>query len=63
MTAGELIKKLQKLDPEQRVTIAIRTFTQAHDVAYTDVRLFEGSNVLFACLPEGFVVSERKKKS
>jgi hypothetical protein len=58
MTAQQLIVELQKLPADQQVNIAVRTFTQAHDVAYVETRII--GNVIFACLPEGYVVSKRK---
>lgn len=57
MTAQELILELQKLPADQRITLAVRTFTKANDVAYVDPRI--QGNVIFACLPEGYVVSKR----
>jgi hypothetical protein len=58
MTAGELKRELDKLPDDTRLTIAVRTVTQAHDSCYTDVRIV--GSVIFACLPEGYVVSCRK---
>lgn len=60
MTAAELIAQLQKLPPDQRITLAVRTYTQAHDVCYTEVRIT--GSVIFACLPEGYVVTNRKAR-
>lgn len=73
MKVKELIKELQKFDPEADISVPVQSHTQAYPSGYFSiswVRLSPHENKegikgvrIWVHLPEGFIISERKKKS
>lgn len=67
MKVRELIEELQKFSPDADISVPVQSHTQAYPSGYFDISWIrkspgENSVRIWVHLPEGFVLSERKKK-